>query len=130
MKIKIIHTKPEFIDERGGITRVLEPDKIRVKSILRITSKKGTVRANHYHKKDHHWIILEKGKLRYYEKPADKPRAKAQSMLMKAGDMVLTGPNVIHATKFLEDTVFYVFTTEGRDQKKYEKEIIRVDFIK
>lgn len=130
MAIKIKHIKKENVDKRGELTRLLDIKDFPLQAILRITSKKGTTRANHWHKKDSHIIYIESGKCRYYEKPVGKPNAKITSALMKKGDMVLTKPNVIHAVKFLEDTVFYTFTTEKRNQKLYEKEITRVELVK
>ena len=42
--MKIIRDiKPEFIDERGGITRVLDDKDFTVHSVLWITSKEGTI---------------------------------------------------------------------------------------
>lgn len=129
MAIKITHIDPEHIDDRGGIARVLDQNKIPLQAILRITSKKGTIRANHYHKKDYHWIYIESGKCEYSQKPADKPKAKIESVVMGPGDLVLTEPGMIHATKFLEDTVFYAFTTEKRDQDQYEGDTVRITIV-
>lgn len=129
MAIKIKHIEPQNPDERGSLTELLDCEKFPIKSILRITSKPGTVRANHIHKRDSHYIYIESGKAEYSERPADKPDAPLETVVMGPGDMVLTGPNVAHAVKFLEDTVFYAFTTEPRDQDLYEKEITRVKLV-
>lgn len=129
MKIKVLHIKPEFVDKRGGITRLVDQDKLAIQAILRITSKKGTVRANHYHKKDYHYIYIESGSCRYSEKPANKKRAKVETVILKPGDLVLTNPGIIHAMDFLKDTVFYAFSTEKREHKKYEEDTKRVKLI-
>lgn len=129
MAIKIKHIDPQHQDDRGSLTEILDCEEFPIKAILRITSKAGTVRANHYHKKDSHYIYIEKGRAEYSERPADKPEAKLESVTMGPGDIVLTGPNVAHAVKFLEDTVFYAYTTEPRDQELYEKEIVRVKLV-
>lgn len=129
MAIKITHIDPEFVDERGGIARVVDQDKFPIRAVLRITSKKGTIRANHCHKKDYHYIYIESGKCEYSEKPSDKPRAKIKSVIMKPGDLVLSEPNMIHAVRFLSDTVFYAFTTEKREQDQYEGDTVRVAIV-
>lgn len=129
MAIKIKHIEPQHLDERGSLTEILDCEEFPIKAILRITSKAGTVRANHYHKKDSHYIYVESGKAEYSERPADKPEAPLEKVLMGPGDIVLTGPKVAHAVKFLEDTVFYAYTTEPRDQELYEKEIVRVKLV-
>src|SRR3989344_3812408 len=132
MVIKVIHVRPEFVDERGGIARVVDVEgkKFKLNSILRISHKKGSPpRGNHYHKKDYHWVYVEEGKIRYSEKPADKPRAKVVSVIMKKGDLVLSSPGVIHAMEAVEDSVFWAFTTEKRDQKSYEKDTVRIKIV-
>ena len=47
----IIPLEKPFVDKRGEIIPLVDAD---MKSCVLITSKKGTVRANHYHKTDWH----------------------------------------------------------------------------
>lgn len=129
MTIKIYKIKPEFVDPRGGIARVIDQDKYKIAAILRITSKAGSIRSNHYHKKDAHYIYIENGKCEYSERPADKPKAKVKTVTLFAGDLVLTKPGIIHAVRFLEDTVLYAFTTEIREHDKYEQDTKEVVII-
>ncbi len=125
---------PEFVDIRGGITRILDGTNVAVKSILLITSKKGSIRANHYHKKDTHYCYLVSGSMEYYEAPLAAFEAgekdKIEKVVVRAGDMVFTPSMNVHAMKFLEDTVFFAFATESRDQADYEADTVRVDFVK
>lgn len=127
MKI-IRNITPEFVDERGGITRLLDNGKTNIKSTLLITSKAGTVRSNHYHKKDAHWIYMISGKMEYHEKPV-KGRSKVTKVILGEGDMVYTPPMAIHATKFLEDSVLIALSIKSRNQKAYEKDTVRVKLI-
>ena len=127
MSIKIIKVKPEFIDSRGSITRIVDQDKYPLRAILLIVSKKGTVRANHYHKKDAHYIYCLSGKFRYFEKDMSKAKSKLSSVILKPGDMVLSKPMFFHRMEFLEDTVFLAFTTEAREQEKYEQDTVRLE---
>ena len=129
MAINVLHCKPEFVDDRGGITRIVDQDKFAIRAVLRITSKAGSVRSNHYHKNDYHYLYVESGKCEYSEKPADKPHAKVETVTLKPGDLVLSSPGIIHAVKFLEDTILYAFTTEKRVQDKYEKDTKRITII-
>ena len=129
MAIKVTHPRPEFTDDRGGITRVIDQDKVTFRAILRITSNKGSIRSNHYHKNDHHYLYIESGKCEYSEKKASDPNAKVETVTLKPGDMVLSKPGMIHAVKFLEDCVLYAFTTEKREQDKYEQDTVRVKII-
>ena len=124
--------KPEYVDLRGGIAKLLDDGKTKIKSVLLITSRKGSVRANHYHKKDAHYVYMLEGKMEYYEKPAEgvKNKAKMKRVILKAGDMVFTPQMTFHATKFLEDSVFLAFATKSRQQADYEADTIRVELVK
>lgn len=125
--MKIIRkVKPEFLDKRGGITRIY--DQItKIRSVLLITSKKGTVRSNHYHKKDTHWIYVLSGKMEYYERPVKG--GKIKKIVMSPGDMVYTPSMMIHAVKFLKDSVLIALSTKARNQKDYEKDTVRFKLI-
>lgn len=127
MAIKVTKIKPEFTDERGTISRILDQSSYPLRAVLYIVSKKGTERANHYHKKDYHYVYCLSGKLKYSEKDMSKPKAKLQSVVLMPGDMVLSKPNFFHRMQFLEDTVFLAITSEHRSQKKYEKDTVRVN---
>ena len=120
--------KPEFIDERGAITKLLDDGKTNIKSILLITSKKGSIRSNHYHKKDTHHIYIISGKMEYYEKTV-KGNTKLQKVMVSSGDIVFAPSIAAHATKFLEDTVLMAFSTKSRNQKAYEKHTVRIKLI-
>lgn len=120
--------KPFHIDERGEMSHLIE-DKTPITSVLLITSKKGSIRANHYHKKDTHYAYLLKGKMEYsYQDLKSKVKEK-KSLILKKGDIVHTPPMTIHAMRFLENSVFLAITTEDRNQKKYEKDTVRVKLI-
>ncbi|MDD5110176.1 MAG: cupin domain-containing protein [Patescibacteria group bacterium] len=118
--------RPVAVEERGNITRVVDsPSPIR--SVLLITSKAGSVRSNHYHQKDTHYCYIISGKAEWHEKPV--AGGKTETAVLSAGDMVFTPPMVVHAVKFLEDTVFLAFATESREQTDYEADTIRVKLI-
>ncbi len=129
MPIKVTKIKPEFKDDRGYISRIVDTDEYPLRAVLYITSKKGTVRANHYHKKDAHFVYCLTGKFRYSEKNMKKKNSKIESVILKPGDVVLSKPGIAHAMEFLEDTVFLAFTTEKRTQDLYEDDIKRVKIV-
>ena len=122
------HNTPEFVDTRGAITKVLDDGKTVIKSVLLITSNKGSVRSNHYHKKDAHFCFILSGKMEWHEKPAEGD-GEVESAVLRPGDMVYTPPMMIHAAKALEDSVFLAFATESRSQEDYEADTIRVPLI-
>src|SRR5579872_2039061 len=106
----------------------LLPEGVTVHSVLSITCKKGSVRANHYHKKDTHYCYLLSGKMEYVYKDANK-EGKEKHIIVNSGEVVYSPPMVTHAMRFLEDSVFFAFTTEQRDSEKYEKDTVRVNLI-
>ena len=121
--------KPEFTDARGGITKILDDGKTAPKSILLISSKAGTVRANHYHKEDAHYVYMLSGKMEYFEKPIGADNAAAESVVLVAGDMVYSPPMIVHAMRFLADTTWVVLAMKSRQQEAYEADTVRVPFI-
>lgn len=126
--MKIIRKiKPEFKEKRGNITKLLDDGKTTIRSILLITSKAGSVRSNHYHKKDAHWIYMLSGKMEYYEKPVRG--GKIKKAVLDPDDMVYTPPMMIHTTKFPKDSVFMAFSIKSRNQKAYEKDTVRIKLI-
>lgn len=116
--------KPFHLDERGQMSYLLD-EKIKITNALLITSKKGSVRANHWHKKDSHYCYLLQGKMLYYEKGLRKNDRQTKT-IVHAGEVVYTPPKKMHAMKFLEDSVFLALTNESRQQKKYEADIVKV----
>ena len=110
------HIDPAFIDERGGITNIFEGN---IEHIAIITSKKGTVRANHFHKNLHQYIYLVSGELESHCCEVSNPDNK-QSILVKPGDLIDTPPMIAHAQRFTEDSVFIALSTQKRLEGKYE----------
>ena len=123
------YSKPEFIDERGEITMILDNDKTPIKSVLLITCNKGAVRANHYHKEDSHYAYLLSGRMEYFEEPAHGQSKKRETAVLSAGDMVYTPALAAHAMRFLEDSVFIALATKSRKDGAYEDDTIRVTLI-
>ena len=117
----------EFIDDRGAIMRILDTQ-APIKSILSISSKKGSVRSNHYHKKDTHYCYMVSGKMEWFEKPVEG--GEIESAVLEAGDMIFTPTMTIHAVRFLEDSVFLTFATESRNQADYEADTVRITLIR
>lgn len=113
---------------------------VSITSALYITCKKGSIRANHYHKKDTHYSYMLKGRMEYTYKNVksqnskvkirpDTVGTKRKTIIVNAGEIVETPPMTVHAMRFLEDSVFLALTTESRDQDKYERDTIRVKLI-
>lgn len=124
--IKVTKIVAEYADERGEILNLVEGE---ISSVLLITSKAGSLRANHYHKHDSHYVYVLSGKMEYFEKELDKPSAKLEKIILSPGRMVFTPPMKAHAMKFLTDTVFLAITTRPRGQAAYEADTTRIALI-
>lgn len=114
-----------FVDVRGLIQPLVD---IPMKSAVLIESKKGSLRANHYHLTDWHYCYVLSGKMEYYHRPhghADKP----ERLIVEEGHMVFTPPMVDHAMVFPVDTVFLTLSRNPRDQTAYEADVRRIDMI-
>lgn len=120
--------KPFFTDKRGSLS-YLVPDDAVIRGVLFITCKKGAVRANHYHKADTHYSYVYSGKMRYFWKDLQKKNSRRKSVIVRKGEMIFTPSNVAHAMEFLEDSVFFAFSTKERDRKDYESDTIKVSLI-
>ena len=122
---KLTHLDPAVSDARGDITNLFEG---RIEHVALITSKKGTVRANHYHKEDHQYIYLVSGAYESHCLSLDNP-GKRQVLKVKPGDIVYTPPLTAHAQKFTEDSVFLALSTRQREEGKYESDTIAYQVI-
>ena len=114
-----------FADARGSIQPLVAGD---FKAAQLITSKAGTVRANHYHKDDSHHMYIVSGAFDYYYRPTGSSAAPV-CQRVNAGEMVYTPPMYDHAVKFIEDTTFINFASCDRDQDTYEDDIVRIELI-
>lgn len=121
----IRHIKPAFVDARGEIINVFEGT---TGHVAYITSKKGSVRANHYHKKDVQYMYLVSGAYETHCCSVENPSEK-QVLKVQAGDIVKTPPMVAHAQKFTEDSVFLSLTVREREEGKYEEDTIAYPVI-
>ena len=119
------HIDPAVKDVRGAITNIFEG---RIEHVALITSKKDSVRANHYHKEDYQYIYLIEGEFESHSCDVRNPK-KRQVLKVKPGDIVDTPPYIAHAQKFTKDSVFLALTTRQREQGKYESDTVAYQVI-
>ncbi len=122
----IVSLPVPFEDARGEIQTLIDGG---IHSVQIITSKATTVRANHFHKTDSHYMYVLKGSMKYFHRPAGE-KSPPSWLLVKEGQMVFTPPLVEHAVEFLEDSVFLNITGNPRDQGSYEDDLVRVELHK
>jgi len=121
---KVPLEKP-FTDIRGVLQPLVDE---MMKSAVMIESKKGSLRANHYHKTDWHYCYVISGTMEYFHRPTGSDK-EPERLLVRAGEMVFTPPMVDHAMKFPEDTVFLTLSRNPRNQMAYESDVVRVEVV-
>lgn len=112
-------------DDRGAIQSLVN---FPMKNLSLITSRKGSVRSNHYHVTDWHYMYVLSGSFDYYYRPAGNA-GQPKVVRLNAGEMVFTPPMEDHATVFLEDTQLIVASRNPRDQESYESDVVRVTLV-
>ena len=125
---KLVDIPAPFIDERGVIQSIVSLDKCMIGSAVLIESKKGSIRANHYHKEDWHYCYFLSGSSDYYYRPAGSMEPPKR-IRVDTGQMVYTPPLLEHAMVFLEDSVFLTLGGGTRQQADYEDDLVRVELI-
>jgi len=121
----IVELESPFTDERGEIQPLVDED---MKSCVLISSKKGSVRANHYHNTDWHYCYVVSGSIDYYHRPvgsSDEPEV----VHVKTGQVFFTPPMVEHTMIFPEDSVFLTLGRNSRTQEVYEADLERVVLV-
>ncbi len=107
----------DFIDERGKISNYDLPEPINM--IGYIESKKGTMRANHFHPVQEQKCLLIKGQfISIYKDLLDEKSIKI-THIVNEGDMIVTQPNVAHTMVFTEDTIFLNLVRGEREHENY-----------
>jgi len=107
----------EFIDHRGKISNYHLPEPINM--IGYIESKKGTIRANHFHPVQEQKCLLIKGQfISIYKDLIDEYSSKV-THVVNEGEMIVTQPNVAHAMIFTEDSIFLNLVRGEREHENY-----------
>ena len=118
--------KPKIIskDSRGVFYDIFNKD---FKNVSIIESKKNSIRSNHYHLKDSHYIYIINGRMKYYYTSLNRINIKTK--ILKEGDIVFTPPLEIHATLFLEKSKILVISKNKRSKNFYLKDTIQYKII-
>ena len=109
--------KDLFIDKRGVISNheLTEP----INLIGLIDSKKGTIRANHYHPQQEQKCLFTKGQIIEIFQDIINPNAPKITQVVNEGQLSIIKPNVAHTMVFTKDTTFLNLVRGERDHEKY-----------
>ena len=105
------------IDERGTISNyeLTEP----VNLIGLISSKKGTIRANHYHPLQEQKCLFTKGQIIEVFQDLLNPNSSKITQIVNRGQISVIKPNVAHAMVFTKDTTFLNLVRGERNHENY-----------
>ena len=106
-----------FVDDRGTISNheLTEP----INLIGMIDSKKGTIRANHYHPQQEQKCLFTKGQIIEIFQDIINPNAPKITQVVNAGQLSIIKPNVAHTMVFTKDTTFLNLVRGERDHENY-----------
>ncbi len=106
-----------FIDKRGVISNheLTEP----INLIGMIESKKGTIRANHYHPQQEQKCLFTKGQIIEIFKDIINPNSPKITQVVNAGQLSIIKPNVAHTMVFTKDTTFLNLVRGERNHENY-----------
>ena len=106
-----------FVDDRGTISNheLTEP----INLIGMIESKKGTIRANHYHPQQEQKCLFTKGQIIEIFQDIINPNSPKITQVVNAGQLSIIKPNVAHTMVFTKDTTFLNLVRGERDHENY-----------
>ena len=107
----------EFIDDRGKISNheLTEP----INLIGLIESKKGSIRANHYHPQQEQKCLFTKGQIIEIFQDILNPNSPKITQVVNEGQLSIIKPNVAHTMVFTKDTTFLNLVRGERDHENY-----------
>ena len=121
---KLIDNNNRSFDQRGQIKSIVD---CSISNVSIITCNQNSIRSNHYHKKDFHFMYVLEGKINYFF--SDLEMKNINYLKVCKGDTIFTPHLEIHSTHFPIETTLIVSSGFPRDQKTYEEDTVRVDFI-
>ena len=106
-----------FVDNRGSISNheLTEP----INLIGMIESKKGTIRANHYHPQQEQKCLFTKGQIIEIFQDIINPNSPKVTQVVNEGQLSIIKPNVAHTMDFTKDTTFLNLVRGERDHENY-----------
>ena len=106
-----------YVDKRGAISNheLTEP----INLIGLIDSKKGTIRANHYHPQQEQKCLFTKGQIIEIFQDIINPNSPKITQVVNAGQLSVIKPNVAHTMVFTKDTTFLNLVRGERDHENY-----------
>ena len=107
----------EFVDARGKISNFELTEPINMVGL--IDSKKGTIRANHYHPQQEQKCLFTKGQIIEIFQDILNPNSPKITQVVNEGQISIIKPNVAHTMVFTKDTTFLNLVRGEREHENY-----------
>ena len=111
-------------DSRGEILSIVDAP---VQNVSLITCTPGSIRSNHFHHSDFHFMYVLEGEIDYFYK--DVETGEIKYLKVREGDNIFTPDNELHGTYFPVKTRLIVSSKFPRDQETYEKDTVREPLV-
>ena len=108
-------------DERGSILSMVNE---KCCNVSLITSQKGSLRGNHYHKETIQFLYVLEGKILVASQIKGE---KVKKEILESGSMLFNEASESHAIKSLEDSKLLILTRGLRGGKNYESDTFKLD---
>ncbi len=113
--------EPVHSDDRGVISDLLNE---KINHVGLITTTKGSVRGNHYHKKSIQYSYILSGKFEVLVAAVDELDEK-EKIILNSGEIIIIEPGIVHTFKAIEDSDMIDMISESRDGEGYEEDTIK-----
>ena len=107
----------DFVDKRGRINNFELTEPINLIGL--IDSKKGTMRANHFHPQQEQKCLFVSGQIIEVYKNLLNPYSPKITQVVNGGQISVIKPNVAHTMVFTKDTKFLNLVRGERDHDNY-----------
>lgn len=123
-KSTIFSNETRSADERGEILSIVD---CSVSNVSIINCSEGSIRSNHYHNEDFHFMYVLDGAINYFFR--DIKSEEISLLKINKGETIFTPPKEWHATHFPVETRLIVSSKNNRDQATYERDTVRETII-
>ena len=114
--------EPPFVNDKGSITSWALG---QFGGLAFIISSPRSIRSNHYHKTDWHFLYMLSGVVRYFWRPVGS-QEKPKEMVMWPGNLFFTPPMVEHAVLSIAANEILSLSKLSRRHVDHEADVVRV----
>lgn len=114
-----------FESESGVIANILLRP---IGGVALISSTHGSVRSNHYHSTDWHYLYVLSGLVLYFYKPIGGEKIFGPVPFL-SGSTFFTPPRVVHAVVSVGETELLSLSRMARTHEEHEADVVRVEIV-